>query len=113
MVISFFIVHKNKSTSGQVRYLTHRCCCKGRGEVYDEEPSELQGVPVFKDCPKCSGRGYKRVPSSVAYLAIKYLVADLNERTWRRNWKPFYEGLTGKCHIEESHAESWFEQLTR
>ncbi|XKD93664.1 hypothetical protein ACISK3_02885 [Morganella morganii] len=29
------------------------------------------------------------------------------------NRKPFYEGLTGKYHIEESHAESWFEQLTR
>ena len=70
--------------------LTHRCRCKGRGKVYDEEQSESQGAPVFKDCPKCSGRGYKRVPSSVAYQAIKHLVPDLNERTWRRNWKPFY-----------------------
>ncbi|MEM8110753.1 antitermination protein, partial [Morganella morganii subsp. sibonii] len=60
-----------------------------------------------------SGRGYKRVPSSVAYQAIKHLVPDLNERTWRRNWKPFYEGLTGKCHIEESQAEQLFGCITR
>lgn len=90
------------------RQLTHWCRCKGRGKVYDEEQSELQGAPVFKDCPKCSGRGYKRVPSSVAYQAIKHLVPDLNERTWRRNWKSFYEKLTSKCFIEESQAEESF-----
>ncbi|MBW5407227.1 antitermination protein [Morganella morganii] len=39
------------------------------------------------------------MPSSVAYAAISHLVPDLNERTRRRNRKPFYEGLTGKCHI--------------
>ena len=92
--------------------LTYRCRCKGRGKVYDEEQSELQGVPVFKDCPKCSDRGYKRVPSSVAYQAIKRLVPDLNERTWRRNWKLFYEKLTSKCFIEESHAEESFVKVT-
>ncbi|RUT65245.1 hypothetical protein CKG00_01660 [Morganella morganii] len=81
-----------------------------RLQAQKTNPNRL--VFLYKYCPKCSGRGYKRVPSSVAYQAIKYLVPDLNERTWRRNRKPFYEGLTGKCHIEESQAESWFEQLT-
>lgn len=93
--------------------LTHRCRCKGRCKVYDEEQSELQGAPVLKDSPKCPGRGDKRVLSSVAYQAIKHLVPDLNERTWRRNWKPFYEGLTGQCHIEESTAERLFNRITR
>lgn len=92
--------------------LTYRCRCKGRGKVYDEDQSELLGVPVFRDCPKCSGRGYKRVPSSAAYAAISHLVPDLNERTWRRNWKPFYEGLTVKCHIEEGFADLTFSFLT-
>ncbi|MER5012164.1 antitermination protein [Morganella morganii] len=92
--------------------LTHRCRCKGRGKVYDEEQSELQGAPVFKDCPKCSGRGYKRVPSSVAYQAIKHLVPELTQPTWSRNWKPFYESLSGKCYIEESHANSVFSIVT-
>lgn len=93
--------------------LTYRCRCKGRGKVYDEEQCELQGVPVFKDCPKCSGRGYKRVPSSVAYQVIKHLVPDLNERTWRRNWKPFYDQLTGRCYIAEAEAEKNFSYITQ
>ncbi|AXO20674.1 TPA: antitermination protein [Providencia stuartii] len=93
--------------------LTHRCRCKGRGKVLDEEQTKLQGAPVFKDCPRCEGRGFSRVPSSVAFNAIKHLVPDLNERTWRRNWKPFYEKLTNKCFIEESAAEQAFSKVIK
>ncbi|MCO7050445.1 antitermination protein [Proteus terrae] len=94
--------------------LTYRCRCKGRGKVLDEEQTELQsGVPVFKDCPRCAGRGYKRMPSSVAYQAIRKLLPELNERTWRRNWKPFYEKLISKCFSEESNAEVVFNQVTK
>ncbi|MEY0337387.1 antitermination protein [Providencia stuartii] len=93
--------------------LTNRCRCKGRGKVLDEAQTKLQGVPVFKLCDRCAGRGYKRVPSSVAFAAIKHLVPDLNERTWRRNWKPFYEKLTSKCFIEESMAEQAFSKVTK
>ncbi|WP_274371721.1 antitermination protein [Morganella morganii] len=93
--------------------LTHRCQCRGRGKVLDEEQTLLQGVPVIKDCPRCSGRGYRRVPSSVAYNAIKHLVPDLTQSSWSRNWKPFYESLTGKCYIEENKAEMFFNKATR
>ncbi|OBU13331.1 antitermination protein [Morganella psychrotolerans] len=92
---------------------TYRCQCRGRGKVPDEKQTLLQGVPVIKNCPRCSGRGYRRVPSSVAYNAIKHLVPDLTQSTWSRNWKPFYEKLTGKCYIEESTAEVLFTQITR
>lgn len=68
---------------------------------------------VHKDCPRCAGRGFKRVPSSIAYSAIKHLVPDLNERTWRRNWKSFYEKLTSKCFIEESVEEQAFSKIVR
>lgn len=91
--------------------LTHRCRCKGRGKVLDEVQSELQGVPVFKDCPRCAGRGFKRVPSSVAYSAIKHLVPDLTQSSWSRNWKPFYEKLTSKCYMEENIAEQAFKKI--
>ncbi|MEY0300806.1 antitermination protein [Providencia manganoxydans] len=101
---------KDCNGKGQI---THRCRCKGRGKVLDEEKTKLQGVPVFKDCPRCAGIGFSRVPSSVAYNAIRNLVPDLNERTWRRNWKPFYEKLTSKCFIEESIAEQVFSCITR
>ncbi|WP_272691137.1 antitermination protein Q [Providencia sp. PROV132] len=93
--------------------IAHRCRCKGRGKVLDDIQTKLQGVPVFKDCPRCAGKGFNRVPSSVAYNAIRHLVPDLNERTWRRNWKPFYEGLTRKCYIEENRAEQLFNHTLR
>lgn len=93
--------------------LTHRCRCKGRGKVLDETQTEQQGAPVFKDCPRCAGRGFKRVPSSVAYNAIKHVVPDLNERTWRRNWKPFFEALANKCFLEEGVAEQAFSKVTK
>ncbi|MCG3471901.1 antitermination protein [Xenorhabdus bovienii] len=93
--------------------LSSRCRCKGRGVVVDEEKTALQGVPVDKICPRCSGRGYSRVPSSVAYTVIKAYLPELNERTWRRNWKPFYEKLVSKCYAEESCAEAAFNTVTK
>lgn len=94
--------------------LTYRCRCKGRGKVLDEEQTELQGgVPVFKDCPRCSGRGYKRMPSSVAYQAIRHIVPELTQPTWSRNWKPFYEKLISKCFSEESSADAIFNKVTK
>ncbi|PHM22121.1 antitermination protein [Xenorhabdus ehlersii] len=93
--------------------LSNRCRCKGRGLVLDEEQTKIQGAPVYKICPRCSGRGYSRVPSSVAYAAIKAYVPDLNERTWRRNWKPFYQVLVEKCYSEEKRAEAAFNAVTK
>lgn len=94
--------------------LTYRCRCKGRGKVLDEEQTELQGgIPAFKDCPRCSGRGYKRMPSSVAYQAIKHIVPELTQPTWSRNWKPFYEKLISKCFSEESSADVIFNKVTK
>ncbi|WP_273803593.1 antitermination protein [Providencia rettgeri] len=91
--------------------LTHRCRCKGRGKVLDEEQAKLQGAPVYKDCPRCSGKGFNRVPSSVAYNAIKHLVPDLTQSSWSRNWKPFYEKLASKCFIEQGAAEQAFSMI--
>ncbi len=93
--------------------LSHRCRCKGRGKVLDEEQTLLQGVEVMKLCPRCSGRGYKRMPSSVAYAAIKHAVPTLTQPSWSRHWKPFFERLTEKCFIEESIAEQAFSRVIR
>ncbi|MEX9908559.1 antitermination protein [Providencia rettgeri] len=93
--------------------LAHRCRCKGRGKVLDEAQTELQGAPVYKDCSRCTGRGFNRVPSSVAYNAIKHLVPDLTQSSWSRNWKPFYEKLASKCFIEESAAEQAFSRVIK
>ncbi|KLU14260.1 MULTISPECIES: antitermination protein [Xenorhabdus] len=93
--------------------LSNRCRCKGRGLVLNEEQTALQGIPVHKICPRCSGRGYSKVPSSVAYTAIKAYLPELNERTWRRNWKPFYQKLVEKCYTEEKRAEVAFNAVTK
>ncbi|QIC16433.1 antitermination protein [Providencia vermicola] len=93
--------------------IAHRCRCKGRGKVLDDIQTKLQGVPVFKDCPRCAGKGFNRVPSSVAYNAIKHLVPDLTQSSWSRNWKPFYEKLASKCFIEESAAELAFSRVIK
>lgn len=93
--------------------LTHRCQCRGRGKVPDKKQTLLLGVPVLKDCPLCSGRGYRRVPSSVAYNAIKHLIPDLTQSSWSRNWKPFYEKMVTKCYTEECMAEKKFNFITR
>ncbi|MER2475008.1 antitermination protein Q [Photorhabdus laumondii] len=93
--------------------VSSRCRCNGTGKVVDHEATKATGAPVIKICERCSGRGYSRVPSSVAYTAIKALLPDLNERTWRRNWKPFYEKLVAKCDIEESRAASEFSKVTQ
>ncbi|MEX0447821.1 antitermination protein, partial [Xenorhabdus sp. SGI246] len=90
----------------------NRCRCKGRGLVLDEEQTALQGIPVHKICPRCSGRGYSKVPSSVAYTAVKALVPALTQSSWSRNWKPFYEKLVSKCYTEESRAEAAFSRVT-
>lgn len=90
-----------------------RCRCNGTGKVRDLEKSKRLGVPVEKECERCSGIGYKRTPSTTAYRAITALLPELNERTWRRNWKPFYESLVAKCDIEESYAEDEFQRITR
>ncbi|WP_432212289.1 antitermination protein [Providencia rettgeri] len=53
------------------------------------------------------------MPSSAAFSVIRHLVPDLNERIWRRNWKPFYEKLTSKYFIEEGVAEYAFSKVTK
>ncbi|MCO7050917.1 antitermination protein [Proteus terrae] len=112
-VIKNELVGDKCQTCGGKGIITHRCRCNGRGQVLDEVQTELQGVPVFKECHRCAGRGYKRMPSSVAYQAIKHIVPELTQSTWSRNWKPFYEKLISKCFTEENVAEKIFSKVTK
>lgn len=93
--------------------ISNACRCHGKGTVIDKEQSELQGVPVTKECPKCSGRGYARLPGEAVRRAICLSVMQLSEPTWRRNFKPFYENLVVQCHKEESRADSMLSRVTR
>ena len=86
----------------------NECRCRGRGEVLDKKKSKLQGLPVFKQCPRCSGRGYPRLKDTEVFKAL-----GVTETTWRRNFKLFFDRLVEYCHIEESFAEKMLERVTR
>lgn len=90
-----------------------RCRCNGTGRTRDLKLSARRGAPVDKECERCSGKGFKRSPSSAAHRAITVLVPDLTQSSWSRNWKPFFEKLVAKCEIEENHADAVFRQATK
>ncbi|WP_347254370.1 antitermination protein [Leminorella grimontii] len=93
----------------------HKRCrnCKGTGKAVDREATKATGAPVVKDCERCGGKGYSRMPSSTAYRAIKELLPELTQSSWSRNWKPLYEQLVAKCDAEESTADATFQKITR
>ncbi len=94
------------------RVVSQRCRCNGTGRVRDHEKSNLIGAPVDKTCERCTGRGFKRTPSSTAYAAITALLPELSQSSWSRNWKPLYESLVTKCEQEENHADAVFQRIT-
>lgn len=94
-------------------FISARCRCNGTGRVRDLEKSRAQGCIVEKECERCDGHGFRRTPGSKAYRAINSLLPDLQERTWNRNWRPFFEKLVAKLDIEEGHADSMFQLITR
>lgn len=92
--------------------ISKRCQCGGTGKTLDRKATEFQGVPVYKECKRCEGRGYSRPKSSVAYRGIFSELPSLPDRTWRYSWKPFYEKLVSKCFQEESYSNAQLKRVT-
>lgn len=92
--------------------ISKRCQCGGTGKTLDRKATDFQGVPVYKDCKRCEGRGYIRPKSSAAYRGIFSLLPSLPDRTWRYTWKPFYESLVTKCFEEESYTDRQLRRVT-
>lgn len=94
--------------------LTNACRCHGKGVVLDQDKTEQQGgVPAYKTCSKCSGRGYARLPAENVRRALMDSGIELSQPTWSRNWKPFYESLIEKLFQGESHADTVLKTVTR
>ncbi|EMV1745734.1 antitermination protein, partial [Enterobacter hormaechei] len=94
--------------------LTNACQCNGKGVVVDKEKTILQGgVPAYKTCGRCNGRGYARLlPDSVRQY-ICATVIDVPETTWRRSYKDFFESLVGECIKQEEYANQMLSKVTR
>ncbi|MBX6950213.1 antitermination protein [Providencia rettgeri] len=104
------VVCKTCNGKGEI---SHSCRCNGRGEVLDKKETEKQGIPVYKTCCKCSGRGYSRLPAEDVRREICAKVFDLPETSWRRNIKPFYEMLIQECFKEQGNAEKQLSIVTK
>ncbi|EIX9048223.1 TPA: antitermination protein [Klebsiella oxytoca] len=90
-----------------------RCRCGGKGEILDRAASEENGKPIFKQCGRCSGRGFSSVSSATIHRVIIKRLPELHQSSWSRNWKPFYEQLVDVCKNEERRAAVEFERITK
>ncbi|HGA5240298.1 TPA: antitermination protein [Salmonella enterica subsp. houtenae serovar Rough:z4,z23:-] len=94
--------------------LTNACQCNGKGVVLDKEKTILQGgVPAYKTCSRCNGRGYARLLPDSVRKYICATVMDIPETTWRRSYKDFFEGLVGECIKQEEYANRMLNKVTQ
>mgnify|MGYP001064782019 CR=1 FL=1 len=93
--------------------VSSRCRCGGRGVMQDRKASRERGIPVFKECQRCKGKGYSLVKASTVYKAILQHLPELHIRSWNRNWKIFYDLLVSHCYREEENAKKIFREVTR
>ncbi|MDE1488596.1 antitermination protein [Xenorhabdus bovienii] len=91
--------------------ISHSCRCNGRGQVLDEEQTKLIGVPTYKTCPKCSGRGYSRLKFIDVWVAVKPLTG-VSKTTCYDKYQSMFEQLVTECFKEEARAESVLQKLT-
>ncbi|PPE57109.1 antitermination protein [Pectobacterium brasiliense] len=87
--------------------------CHGTGRAADLAKTELWGRPVEKECDRCKGVGYSRMPASAAYRAVRAFIPDLTQPTWSRTIKPLYDAMVVQCHKEESIADNQLTKVTR
>lgn len=92
--------------------ISHSCRCNGRGEVLDKVENERQGVPVYKTCPKCSGRGYSRLKFTDVLEQLNTVVV-IPKTSGYDNIKPVFEHLVEECFKEEAHAEIILQSVTK
>lgn len=87
--------------------------CHGTGRAVDQAKTEQWGRIVEKECGRCKGVGYSRMPASTAYRAVSVYIHDLTQPTWSRTIKPLYDALVTQCHKEESSADDVLAKVTR
>ncbi|MDR0805967.1 MAG: antitermination protein [Enterobacteriaceae bacterium] len=87
--------------------------CRGRGLAVDKVESEKQGVPVIRNCNRCNGVGYIRLPSTNAFRACKALSSEITIDIWKRSIKRLYEQMIRECELQESFADDILKKVTK
>ncbi|HCQ7755513.1 antitermination protein [Citrobacter sp. 50677481] len=94
--------------------ISNSCQCNGKGVVLDKEKTILQGgVPAYKTCGRCHGRGYSRLLPDSVRKYICATVIDVPETTWRRSYKDFFESLVSECIKQEEYANQMLRKVTK
>ncbi|EKH0214469.1 antitermination protein [Escherichia coli] len=87
--------------------------CRGRGVAIHREESVKRGMPVIRDCQRCGGRGYERLPSTEVFNAICEVTNQITRASWEKTVKKFYDALVTRFDIEEAWAERQLKKVTR
>lgn len=100
-----------KSCKGR-KVVSNSCRCHGKGKVVNKDKTEaLGGIPVWEDCDKCSGRGYRRLKFSTVLEAIQ-TAWDVKKTFAYDHVQPFFEMLVSECHKEEAIADLMLSKVT-
>ena len=87
--------------------------CSGRGTAIDKKRSLIHGVPVQKVCDRCNGKGFSRLPTTLARSRVARLVPDMTDYQWYNGYANVINKLVTKCWQEETYAELKLREVTR
>ncbi|MDU1952006.1 MAG: antitermination protein [Atlantibacter hermannii] len=102
-----------KHCAGKGKISTACRDCSGRGTAIDKKRSLLHGVPVQKICDRCNGKGYSRLPTTLARARVARLVPDMTDYQWYSGYAEVINKLVTKCWQEETYAELKLREVTR
>jgi len=87
--------------------------CKGRGSVCDSETLSKFHQRVMKPCPRCQGKGFKKVKGSGLFRAITAIMPGFSKASFYRYIFPVFEEMIQVCFKEESRADDALKHVTR
>ncbi|WP_313668768.1 antitermination protein [Atlantibacter sp.] len=102
-----------KHCAGKGKISTACRDCSGRGTAIDKKRSLLHGVPVQKVCDRCNGKGFSRLPTTLARARVARLVPDMTDYQWYNGYADVINKLVLKCWQEETYAELKLMEVTR
>ena len=83
--------------------------CKGTGRACNREVTDRTGIFTEKECDRCGGRGFNKLPAASVYRALSsHVTAD----QWKKGVIQFYDSLITELEKSENHANSMLRLVT-